>query len=440
MFSVVSKLRKKVIKEKNGLLQQSALAFTIRALGAVSGVILNLIITHTLTPKEAGFYFLAFAVTQVLGTIGQLGLPNSILRFIGCGKAEKNWPLSSAAYKTSIMWTFLAACSLAILLYIFTPSLAIYILKKPEAIVVIQAMTPAVLFYALLIINGHALQAVGDVIKSVSTFYIIAQLLLAAFLMSGIIDDAKTAAIFYALACSLTSVISLFWWLKKPNIKWRGIEHFDKTKLWQSCYPLWWVALMGLSVQWAGQLVSSAFVLPEDLATLAVAQRLALLTSFILMAVNLVVAPKFAALYAQGKREDLESIALKATKLMVLFALPITSFIMLFPEWLMWLFGEQYKNGSNLLRILAAGQFICVMSGSVNYLLSMSGHERDLRNVVFFSGPLAIILSLVLVPSYGVTGAAFSTSIALASQNLLAVGMVKRRLGFNTLAIWRRTR
>ncbi len=195
---------------------------------------------------------------------------------------------------------------------------------------------------------------------------------------------------------------------------------------------------MGLGVQWAGQLVSAAYVPPEELAILAVAQRTAMLTSFVLMAVNLVVAPKFAALYKQGKTEQLERIALKATKLMVLFALPIVGFMLIFPEGLMMLFGEQYKSGANLLRILAVGQFINVMTGSVGYLLSMSGHERDLRNVVFISGPMAMILALVLTPLYGVTGAATATAIALASQNLLAVVMVKRRLGFNTLAVWRK--
>ena len=177
---------------------------------------------------------------------------------------------------------------------------------------------------------------------------------------------------------------------------------------------------------------------PEQLAILAVARRTAILTSFILMAVNLVVAPKFAALYKQGKTNELESIALQATRLMVLFALPIVGFMLLFPEWLMWLFGEEYKAGANLLRILAVGQFINVMTGSVGFLLSMSGHERDLRNVVFICGPMAIILALILTPLYGVTGAAVATAIALASQNLLAVGMVKRRLGFNTLAVWRK--
>ena len=374
----------------------------------------------------------------MLATTGQLGLPSSLLRFIGGFKAGKNWQQASAVHKQASLWAFLFASVLAVMLFFISPWLAEHILKKPEATSALQAISPAVVFFALLMLNAHALQAVGDVVKSVSTMNVLIPVLLAIALLTGFAKDAATTAGFYSVACLITMVLSFIWWQRKPGIHWRGASSFSSDTLRKSCTPLWWVAIMGLGVQWAGQLVSSAYVAPEQLAILAVAQRTAMLTSFILMAVNLVVAPKFAALYKQGKTNELESIALQATRLMVLFALPIVGFMLLFPEWLMWLFGEEYKAGANLLRILAVGQFINVMTGSVGFLLSMSGHERDLRNVVFISGPMAIILALVLTPLYGVTGAAVATAIALASQNLLAVGMVKRRLEFNTLAVWRR--
>ncbi|MBO9483107.1 hypothetical protein [Salinisphaera sp. G21_0] len=262
---------------------------------------------------------------QVLAATGQLGLPNSLLRFIGSSKAEKYWNEASAAHKTGTLWAFLFSTSLGVLLYFTSPWLAEHILDKPGATTALQAMSPSVVLFALLTLNAHALQAVGDVIKSVSTLNILAQLLLSAALLLGLATTAQTTAAFYSLACLLTMLISLIWWLRKPDIKWRGVKQFPTATLWQSCLPLWWVALMGLGVQWAGQLVSGAYVPPEELAILAVAQRTAMLTSFVLMAVNLVVAPKFAALYKQGKSEQLEHIALKATKLMVLFALPISS-------------------------------------------------------------------------------------------------------------------
>jgi O-antigen/teichoic acid export membrane protein len=122
---------------------------------------------------------------------------------------------------------------------------------------------------------------------------------------------------------------------------------------------------------------------------------------------------------------------------MLLFATPVLIIMLCVPHFFMGLFGEEYKQAAPLLQILIIGQFINVITGSVGFLLNMSGHEKDMRNVVFISGSLAVVLSLILIPLYGVTGAAIATAIALASQNLLAVYKVKQRLGFNTLNIFK---
>jgi len=96
----------------------------------------------------------------------------------------------------------------------------------------------------------------------------------------------------------------------------------------------------------------------------------------------------------------------------------------------MGLFGDEFIVAGNLLVIMAIGQFINVATGSVGYLLNMSGHERDFRRVTFFSGPLTVILSFILIDQYGVLGAAIATAVGLSLQNILALFMVRKRLGF----------
>lgn len=104
----------------------------------------------------------------------------------------------------------------------------------------------------------------------------------------------------------------------------------------------------------------------------------------------------------------------------------------------MGLFGDKYIIAAPLLQIIAVGQFFNVITGSVGYLLVMSNHEKDLRNVSLFSGPLAIVLAFVLTKEYDLIGAAYATAIALTTHNMLAVIMVKKRLGFNALNIFRK--
>ncbi|MCP3907287.1 MAG: hypothetical protein GY712_04650 [Oceanicoccus sp.] len=190
-------------------------------------------------------------------------------------------------------------------------------------------------------------------------------------------------------------------------------------------------------VQWAPQLMLGAWASAENVAFLAVAQRTAMLTSFVLFAVNAIAAPKFAAMHAKGDSIGLQRMAIWSVRLMLLAAVPALMLMLLAPEWLMSLFGEEFRTASTALMILALGQFVNIATGSVGYLLSMTGHERELRNNAIVSAVVGLVLGTVLIPAYGLLGASIATAVAVASQNLLGVYQVRKHLGFNTLVFWR---
>jgi O-antigen/teichoic acid export membrane protein len=187
---------------------------------------------------------------------------------------------------------------------------------------------------------------------------------------------------------------------------------------------------MSLAVQWSGILIAGAFVTSSDIAYLSAAQRTAMLTSFGLMVVNMVVAPRYARLWKENNIKEMQRLAKWSTRGMIVLVLPIITLMLVVPSWIMSLFGDEFSVAGDLLAIIAIGQFVNVATGSVGYLLSMSGHERDFRRVTLFSGPLTIILSYIFIVQWGVLGAAIAMAIGLSLQNLLALFMVKKRLGF----------
>jgi O-antigen/teichoic acid export membrane protein len=115
---------------------------------------------------------------------------------------------------------------------------------------------------------------------------------------------------------------------------------------------------------------------------------------------------------------------------MVLLVMPVIAVMLIVPDFIMGLFGDEFVVAGNLLAIMAIGQFINVATGSVGFLLNMSGHERDFRRVTMFAGPLTIILSYVFIVQWGVIGAAVATAVGLSLQNIGALFMVRKRLGF----------
>jgi O-antigen/teichoic acid export membrane protein len=416
--------------DNRGLLLSSAFAFSIRVVGAFSGFAATFFIARFLGADESGYYFLAFSIVTVLSVCSGAGLENTVLRYVGARPACA----ADVFHKSLIIVLTLSSLS-AWGLYFSAGYVAENIFEKPSLYPVLQSMSVGVIGLSVLTIVAMALQGLQRIPLSIFILNIAVNILLIIYIYSVNITSANALASGYSVMALLTAVVGvLLLWHFRPervreSVSWRGI--------FASCLPLWVVAVMAQLVHWSGQFFAGVYADSNLVALLAVAQRTAMLSSFVLIAVNLVVAPKFAVLYGQGDMLSLQRLAIKSVKLIGLLALPVIGVMLVFPSFLMGLFGSEYVAGANLLRILAVGQFINAMTGSVGFLLMMSGHERDMRNVTLISGTLALSLTWFLTVQYGIVGAAVSTAIAVAAQNLLAVYYVKKRLGFNTLAVWR---
>lgn len=420
------------------LLVKSVFSLIMRGVGAIASLIFMYVVAVQIGVTESGYFFLAMNVVLFISVVARLGLDNSIVRFtgaaLGSAKHSATGQIRSVLCK-SLLLVSLSGCLLMFALYAAADFISIYLFDKPELRSVLVFISPAVLGIALFTLVAMSLQGAGKVVPAIFVLNTLIFVLASAAVYLATIEQAFQVAGVYAGSALITLVIGgaiRFRTLPKGegSVSWR--------RLFKSCMPLWLVAVMGQLTQLSGQFAAAAWVAPEELAQLATAQRTAMLISFILIAINFVVAPKFAALHQDGNVEGMRRLAILSVRLMILFSLPLLLPIMLFPEFIMSLFGAGFTEGAGLLQIFALGQFVNVVTGSVAFILSMSGHEKALRNCVLISGPLAIVLSCILVPVYGALGSAIATALAISLQNLLAVKLVNKHLGFNTLLFWQR--
>jgi O-antigen/teichoic acid export membrane protein len=190
--------------------------------------------------------------------------------------------------------------------------------------------------------------------------------------------------------------------------------------------------IMEIAAYWIGNgdaLIIGHFIKDtEEVGIYVISQRLANLVSFILIAINTIVAPKFSKLYSSNKMKELEKIAKNSTRLLLGIATPILLLYLSFPELLLGLFGEEFKRGGIILSIIAIGQFINVATGSVGYLLIMCGYEKIMRNIVVISALVTVLIQILLISMFSVVGVAIGTAIGLAIQNISAIIVVRRKL------------
>lgn len=417
---------------KKSTLIKFLIAGVFKSLAAVAAFMVTAIVTRNMDSTNAGFFLLGFTILAISSILLRLGLDNIVLRELVLDPFL-NEP--SVKLSRAIAWVLMSTGLYLVVVVSYAFEIAEYVFEKPgfhEVLFWFSISVPAV---SLSFLISLAFQSQNRVVMTilfqglgVSLFFVIICLIV---LMSGkdFKMDASFASRSYCIASYFVLILSLCLWYRQEEAKFQRVAIIDK-EMWSSCVHLWLASAMGISVKWSGVLIAGAMVSAADFAGLSAVQRTANLVGFILIVVNMVVAPRYAVLWKENKVKEIEKLAKWSSRIMVVLASLIVFNMMFFSESIMLLFGEGYQEFSHLLVIIVVGQFVNVATGSVGYLLNMSGHEKDYNKVSMLFGPITIILALVLTYNFGVLGAAYAISIGIALQNIGALWMVKKRLGF----------
>lgn len=411
------------------VMQGASVAFTLKVLGAGFAFGFNVLLARMLGAEGAGMYFLALTVATIACVLGRMGLDNALLRFTAAGTAIEDWSAVKGVYRKGMSIALCASAASALLLFALAPWLAHDVFSKPQLASPLRWMALAVVPMTLVSLHAETLKGLKRIRDSllVQGVGIPALSLLGLYLMGRRwgIHGAVWAYVLAAAAMALVGIA--LWRVATPQLK--GVSgRFETRELLRSSMPLFWVTSTMLMMNWTATIALGVWGTKADVGLFGVAYRTAMLTSFVLVAVNSIAAPKFAALYKQGDMESLGSMARNCAKLATALAAPALILFFLAPGWVMGLFGPQFLGGGAILAILAIGQFVNVATGSVGYLLIMSGNERLLRNSALVAGGTNLVLTAILIPRFGVVGAAVATAICLALQNLVASYLVYKKM------------
>lgn len=421
-----------------GFLGAAFRSFSGRILGAASALIAAYCVTSNLSIGDSGLFFLSLGFALFFSHLLRLGLDNYVLKKCAIFLSDRSYPEFLSIVSVSTLACLVGSLLIYVILY---ASGWVVTYKYLHYLLLIY---PAGVATALLGIIAHSLHASGFVftgaVTNTSLHYIIFSVLVSILSPSGTED----VILLFSMSCFAALIIQIVVAFSLYSIKgisfaeWKNVQlsHVDYQDVYRTTVPLWLVVIAQQLNQWGAQFISSVHVSEAELALLAIATRIALLVPMILTAVNMVVSPKFAALYHQGDMEKTEEILTKSLKLLAVVSSFIFLVMIVFGSDVLNIFGEQYTTAAGLLSILVCGQLINALTGPSGKLLMMSGFEKDVRNSSIGVTVLGLTLALILVAKYGVYGAAISTALTIATQNLAFAYLVKHRLGINLVRIY----
>lgn len=224
---------------------------------------------------------------------------------------------------------------------------------------------------------------------------------------------------------------SVLLWRYRPD-RGRGGERAYDRGLWgRTALPLMVLACVHLLGRRVDVLMLGPLVGMAETGPYVAAVRLADLGSFGLLAVNAIAAPLVAESFAREDRARLQRILGLSAAGALAVALPVTVVYIGFGHWFLGLFGEGFGGARLALSILAVGTLGNVLTGSVAVTLTMTGRQKAAAVAVTVAAAVNAMLNVVLIPRYGVTGAATATAISYVFTNVLMLVLVIRGLGVN---------
>lgn len=180
---------------------------------------------------------------------------------------------------------------------------------------------------------------------------------------------------------------------------------------------------------WLAVIIVGAIAGPAAAGVYGSASRFVAAGLIIDTALRVVVSPMFSRMLHRGDAPALESVYRTATIWLVLFSTPVYVLLSAFAPVALSLLGDSFADGRPVLIIMSIGSIVTFLAGNIHSVLLMSGRSglAALNKAIAVATNVGLLY--LLVPLWGLTGAAVAWAIACALDATLAAVQVRTVLG-----------
>ena len=188
-------------------------------------------------------------------------------------------------------------------------------------------------------------------------------------------------------------------------------------------------ALLAQAMFWADLWVLAAFESGTELDAYSAAARISQVLLLFLTSVSLVFSPFAADLHARGERDRLDELFKRSTRWALAATLPLLIVLFVAAGDVLRAFSPRFEVGEQALRILLVGQAFNVATGSVGFILIMTGFTGV--DLVDNAVGVAVLVALAagLTAAFGIEGTAAASAVSIAGLNGVRLLQVRRRVG-----------
>ena len=200
-------------------------------------------------------------------------------------------------------------------------------------------------------------------------------------------------------------------------------------EFWAFSAPRGVAAAFQITIIWLDLLLLSHLRDASEVGIYGAVSRAVTIGTFALQAIRLAIAPQISRLLARGDRAQAQTVYQTATWWLIVVSWPLFLTLAVFGPALLGIFGPGFDQGATALAILSAAMLVNLGTGNVTVVLLMGGKSSwNLLNTAV-ALILNVGLNLVLIPRFGMEGAAIAWAVSIIVDNLMALTEVWVFLG-----------
>ena len=431
--------RDKSKRLKTHFARSSTGTFSLKITMAGLAFLISVFLARLMGAAGYGAYAYAIGWVRLLVVPAILGLDKLLIREMAACRAQSYWGRMRGLLRRSNQAVLAASIGLGIL-----GAAVGWMLKEHLGSQMVTTLWVALIIiplYAFIRVKQATLQGLQKVVRGQLPEMLIQPLLLlvligAAYLVLGQRLNPQFAAGMHIVAAGIALSVGVILLRKAlpQSVKQATPEY--QTRVWvRSALPLLIISGMYIINVRIGAIMLGSMKGAEAVGIYTVADQGAVLIIYILTAVSAPLAPTIAELYAGRDMERLQRVITKSARVIFLLSLPIALTLAIFGHWFLLLFGTEFTQGQTALVILCIAQLATATAGPVGLLLTMTGYEREAAKGVTVSAIMNIVLNALLIPRWGLEGAAFAFTISTLTWNVLLVFWVYKKLGIHPTAL-----
>ncbi len=413
--------------------------FVLVVLGAVLAFGATLLVGNVAGDGAAGVFFQVIALFNiaVVGTV--LGADTALVRELAARVATGQAADLVRVLKIALVPVAAVSSAVALAAWIAAPALGGT--DHPELTLAIRIAAPFVPLGAVMTALFGALRGLGRVrdfsllqnvaLPVLRLLLIVGALVLGAGLIPLTVAWAAPVALVLGLAVVFTVNAARSALHRRPDrAVGEPLPAPSPRRFWSFASARGAAALVETCLEWVDVLCVGFFLGPAAAGAYGAVNRCVRLGTMLDLTARLVTSPLVSASMARGELSAAKALYAATTRVLVAAAWPFYLVLAVFAPVLLGVFGQGFAVAAPAMSLIGVAMMLAVSAGGVQSVLLMAGHSRWQLLNKLAALAAAVLGCLLLIPRFGLVGAAAAWAASVVLDAALATFQVWRRLGF----------